>query len=177
VADLQDFLLTKVVAPLAAGTVGVVTGAYRMHKALEERLKTLEVSWKQFIEHDYPREHLELHAANDSLKAELLERLRSLREELGAHDDRLLQQVEAHAKKHLEVQGLCAHHTVRGTTVETRLKGCEAAIEDLNEQFRSFAQGQNEQWQTMTRTLGQLEGYLQGIMKNPGSSKMFPPRP
>jgi len=159
-ADLVTFFFEKVAAPLASGGLGVGATIWRMTASLSNRLEKIENAWKHFTEDVYPREKQE---ASNTLQTEV----RSLRSSLGELGERELRD----EKERLDVRRVLASLNERLLLAERRIAVCEKDIETLDAQWRQFAKEQGEQWQDMTRTLGQLEGWMKA---KTGGSGQFP---
>lgn len=141
-ADIVTFFFEKVAAPLLAGGAGVGTTIWRMTASMSSRLENLENAWKHFKEEEHPREKLESSTTLSGLEKEKTD----VRRVLASLNERIL-------------------------LLERRVSVCEKDIETLDAQWRQFAKEQGEQWQDMTRTLGQLEGWMKA---KTGGSGQFP---
>jgi len=165
VGALTDFLLERVAPAAGSGVVGVAVAIWRLQKGIGDRVLALETAWWQFSEKDYARERLEVLDTVKGLRADVSRELEDLEKEL-----------RQRARERVDARRLQTRLSERYMSLEGRVEVCEKAIADLNDQFQSFAREQNEQWQTMTRTLGQLEGYLRGISRRVADSGKFPER-
>ncbi len=163
---VTDFLLEKVVPAAASGILGVGATFWRLQQGIGDRVLSLETAWKQFREKDYVREH-----------GEVLESIKKLKEDVEHELEEVAKDLRQRSRERVDARRLQQRLSERYMSLEGRVEACEKAIADLNEQYQNFAREQNEQWQTMTRTLGQLEGYLRGIGRGTKDSGKFPGTP
>ena len=161
--DALTFIIDKVAFPVLSGAGGVGLSVWRTSKALAARVLVLELAWKQFHEHDHPREKGEAAAALATLKADINRDL----DEIRTDDRRSL-------RERLDARRLQANMSDRIAQLETRMTNCERSVNTLNDQFNTFAREQNEQWQAITRALGQLEGFIKGISAKSSSGTFNP---
>lgn len=163
-ADIVTFLVDKVAFPVLSGAGGVGVTIWRFSASVSARLEAVERAWKQFSDHDYPRERNELVAALKTLRQDIAKELNKIQ-----NDD------SRSTRERSDARRLHANLSDRVAQMEFRVQGCEKAIQDLNDQFETFAKEQNELWQNMTRTLGQIEGYLRGVAtRNSNGPGPFP---
>jgi uncharacterized coiled-coil protein SlyX len=163
VADVLTFFFDKVAFPVLSGAGGVGLTVWKTSKSIAARVTLLEATWKQFHENDHPREKGEVAAALATLKADIEKELNAIH-----LDDR------RSMRERLDARRLQANMSDRIAQLEMRLGNCERSVNTLNDQFQTFAREQNDQWQVMTRALGQLEGYIKGI-SGKNSSGTFSP--
>lgn len=162
-SDVLTFIIDKVAFPVLSGAGGVGLSVWRTSKSIAARVTVLEGIWKQFHEQDRPREKDEIAAALATLRADLNREVGDIH-----MDDR------RSMRERLDARRLQANMSDRVSQLETRMTNCERSVNTLNDQFNTFAREQNEQWQAITRALGQLEGYIKGISAKSSSGTFHP---
>jgi uncharacterized coiled-coil protein SlyX len=157
-------LLEKVLPPVVSGGGGVLLAVWRLTKTLGDRVKVLEDVWKHFSEEHYPLDKGGLISSVGTLRADMEKALSDIHT-----DDR------RSMRERLDARRLQASIVERINKMESRISSCEKAVTELNTSFQTFAKEQNEQWQSISKNLGQIEGYLKGVAaKSSGSSGPFP---
>lgn len=132
--DLQEILVTKVLPPAVTGALGAVGTLWKFTHGITSRVSKLEGAVAAL------RERQEAYDRGLSHKGVSLLNGRD-------HADR---SDTARVQSCLE----------RCAVLEARIGACEVATREANEAFRTFVKEQRVQWHDMTRTLGQIEGYL-----------------
>jgi hypothetical protein len=147
-------LLIDVAGPLVSAIGGVALAVWRLQHSISERVRDLEEKRKHFQDLDYPREH-----------RELLKAISDVREECQRGSNAVREELQQRAKERAEVRRLQNKSTERHTVLEQRVEQCERAAEEMSTQFQSFAKEQNEQWQAINKSLGQIEGFIRGLLQ------------
>lgn len=160
-ADILTFILDKVALPVLSGAGGVGASIWRMSVTLSNRIEKLEASWILFTEKDYPKDKSDFTAALHQLHQFILKELQDLRNDS-----------KNGARERSDARRLSTSLVDRLVQLEHQLAECSKAVDTLEEQLRQFMKEQHDQWQDMTRTLGQIEGYLRGVTR--GSSGIDP---
>lgn len=179
-SDFTAFLLDKVALPVLSGAGGVALSIWRLQKSLSDRLEALELAWKQFNDKDYPRERGDFQAKFADQLAQVhafLDLLEKTKKELEAKINDEVEDINKglnrRSHERAETRKLQSRLSERYMALEGRMEKCEKSLSELSTQYQDFAKDQNEQWQTMNNQLGQLEGYLRGIIRSSDSGQ-FP---
>lgn len=141
VSEFLSTVVEKALPPIITGAIGFAGATWRQSRKFSDRLHLLESAWRQFSEKDYGRDAASFAGTVHALREELESFKREDRKERRLYS-KLLERVSA---------------------LEHQIGECEKALTELNAQTQEFAKEQNDQWQSMTRTLGQLEGYILGM--------------
>lgn len=148
-------VLSKVLPPVLSGAAGVLATAWRYAKSFTDRLAIVEKLVSD----------LRMHFGEDP-PANLKALLNDLRKELTDIDTDL----KRRARERSDMRRLSTRLSDRYFALDARLDACEKSISDLNTSFVTFSKEQQDQWQDMTRMLGQVEGYLRGMTQTSGFS-------
>lgn len=140
-------LVWKVAPPVVSGIGGVIGAVWRLTQSLDRRVENLE----RFIKEKYPEQH-----------AALLKEI-----------DTVYKELQARSKERVDTRRLQTKLSERYFAIETRVENLEKTLAALNESFVEHAKGQNDQWQEISRALGQLEGWLRATSSSRRSSQEF----
>lgn len=175
--ELLPVLLEKVLPPFLTGTTGAVGAVWRFTAkvsarigALEQGLGALQIALESSrIDSAKNRKDLEV-------AVEELRRVLTLAKTDIEHDvDEIYSTLKARAKEQADLRRIFNKLTERYLVLETRVEAAETAVNKINESLKDFMQEQHEQWQQMSKALGQIEGYLRGISRRSSTSGSFPP--
>lgn len=155
-------LIWKVVAPVASGAAGVAGTLWRVTKDLEDRLRVVE------------REKLVQIDGHITALKTLISQLES---GTNSEFDKLYEELKGRGKERREERRLISRLTENYLAHQTRITNCENVITKLNESFTEHAKGQQEQWQEISRALGNIEGWLRAMSSRRSSSGEFPGPP
>ncbi len=150
-------LAWKIAAPVASGAAGVAGTLWKITKNLEDRVRVLEKerlppteSWiVTFTKDEYPSDLASLKKLVSDLKIDIDEELERFHDEIKGRD-----------KEHREERRLQSKLASNYLSLLSRVSACESAASKLNDSFTQFAKGQQEQWQEISRALGNIEGWL-----------------
>lgn len=151
-ADIVTILVDKVALPVLSGAGGVGLSIWRMSASVSRRLEAVERAWKQFNEIDYPRE-----------RGEILAALKTLRQDITKELNKIHSDDTRSAKERIDARRLHANLSERVTQLEFYLENCDKSVQDLRDQLGTFVREQTELWQSMSRSMGQLEGFVKGV--------------
>ena len=167
-------LLEKVVPALVTGagtaflaawrfTAGLLEKVDKHHQLLDKHHETLEkIESGGATNHEAVKLHL------GELRRDLTETKAAIRAELKREIDSINRDLMNRSRERVDARRLSTRLTERFMALESRVDRTEKAFLELESSFEAFTKEQREEWQTMTRTLGKVEGYLQGLRKNSG---------
>jgi chromosome segregation ATPase len=133
-------ILEKIAPTALSGAAGVFVSVWKFARALDSRVFKVEGAIK---------------ACNDEI-AELFTKISDVKESKATE--------VADIKK--RIQRLSA--TVASLSQD--VDACKSSLQEYNQEMSSFIREQQEQWQTMSRTMGQIEGFLRATMKKPSGT-------
>lgn len=137
--------------------------------ALENALETLKLSLVS------AQIELEGHKKGTHSELETLRQVLSvIRKDMDTETEEIYGTLRARAKEQADLRRIFTKLTERYIGLEARLEQAEAAINNMNDSLKDFMKGQQDQWQTTAKALGQIEGYLRGISRRTMSGN-FPP--
>lgn len=97
-----------------------------------------------------------------------------IRKDIDTETEEIYGILRTRAKEQSDLRRIFTKLTERYIGLEARLEQTEAAVNNMNASLKDFMKGQQDQWQTTAKALGQIEGYLRGISRRTMSGT-FPP--
>jgi chromosome segregation ATPase len=169
-------LLEKAVPTLLSGAGSAAGFVWRFTHALSARVASLENSLEGVklaiasaqieVENNHKKLHGDL--------ATLHQVLTVIRKDMDSETEDIYGTLRIRAKEQADLRRIFTRLTERYIGLEARLEQAEAAINNMNDSLKDFMKGQQEQWQTTSKSLGQIEGYIRGISRRTTSGS-FPP--
>lgn len=151
-------LVWKVGPPVASGVAGVFSALWRLTQTIEKRVADLE----RFKTEKYPFDMAAMKTILDGL-----------REHINKEIEDLYTELRGRSRERLDARRLQTKLSERYLAMEGRVEALEKTLDALNTSFVEHAKGQNDQWQEISRALGQLEGWLRATSSSRRSSQEF----
>jgi len=179
--DPLAFFLEKVLPAALSGAGGVLLSIHRIRKTINDRILVLErdtanyekllSEYKSDGDKRFSSYKADIENAVAVHQATVRKTLEGLQKELSDNDTEFEQANRASASNIKRNERVFLALEKRVIQAETRLSSLEEVNNKLNDEVRDFIKEQREQWTTMIRVIGQLEGE---VKRRTGTSGQFP---